>query len=61
MKEWQWSVNARTGVSYPIVRFAHAFAEVGAAYYFSNGSRIETVYSDKAFNLSPRVGIRFGF
>lgn len=61
MKEWQWSVNARVGVSYPIVRFVSAFAEVGTAYYFDNGSDMETIYSDKRFNINPQFGIRFGF
>jgi hypothetical protein len=61
MKEWQWSVNARAGVSYPLLRFVNAYAEFGAAYYFDNGSEIETVYSDKAFNISPQIGLRLNF
>ena len=28
MKEWLWSVNARAGVSYPIIRFVSAAKEV---------------------------------
>ncbi len=61
MKEWQWSVNARAGVSYPIIRFISAYAEVGAAYYFDNGSKTETIYSDKPFNVSPQIGLRLNF
>ncbi|MDR1200223.1 MAG: PorT family protein [Tannerellaceae bacterium] len=61
MKEWQWSVNARAGVSYPLLRFVSAYAEFGAAYYFDNGSEIETIYSDKAFNISPQIGLRLNF
>lgn len=61
MKEWLWSVNARAGVSYPIIRFVSAFAEVGASYYFDNGSEIETVHSEKPFNVSLQFGFRFGF
>jgi hypothetical protein len=61
MKEWQWSVNARAGVSYPLLRFVSAYAEFGAVYYFDNGSKIETVYSDKAFNISPQIGLRLNF
>lgn len=60
MKEWLWSVNARAGVSYPIVRFISAFAEVGASYYFDNGSEIETIHSEKPFNVSLQFGFRFG-
>lgn len=61
MKEWLWSVNARVGVGYPIIRFVSAFAEVGAAYYFDNGSIIETVHSEKPFNVNLQFGFRFGF
>ncbi len=61
MKEWLWSVNARAGVSYPIIRFVSAFAEVGASYYFDNGSEIETIHSEKPFNMSLQLGFRFGF
>lgn len=61
MKEWLWSVNARVGVSYPIIRFVSAFAEVGAAYYFDNGSVIETIHSEKPFNVNFQFGFRLGF
>lgn len=61
MKEWQWSVNAGLGASYPLVRFMNLFAEVGGAYYFDNGSAIETIYAEKPFNLNLQVGLRFGF
>lgn len=61
MKEWLWSVNARAGVSYPLIRFVSAFAEVGAGYYFDNGSAIETIHSEKPFNVSLQLGFRLGF
>lgn len=61
MKEWMWSVNARAGVSYPLLRFVSLYAEVGADYYFDNGSSIETVRSEKPFNVSLQAGFRFGF
>jgi hypothetical protein len=61
MKEWQWSVNAGAGVSYPLFRYVNAFAELGAGYYFDNGSKIETFYSDKPFYPDLSVGFRLGF
>lgn len=61
MKEWYWSVNAATGVSYPIFNFLSAYAEVGAGYYFDNGSSIETIHSDKPFNVNFSLGLRLGF
>jgi hypothetical protein len=61
MKELQWSVSARAGISYPLFRPLHIFGEVGASYYFDNGSEMETLYSDKPFNLSPQLGFRLSF
>lgn len=61
MKSLYWSVHAGTGVSYPIFRFVNAFAEVGAGYYFENGSSIETIHSDKPFNVNFSFGLRLGF
>ncbi|GHT34052.1 hypothetical protein AGMMS49574_20850 [Bacteroidia bacterium] len=61
MKEWQWSLNAHAGISYPLIRPLHVFAEIGAAYYFDNGSEMETVFSEKPFNLSPQFGFRLSF
>ena len=61
MKEWLWSVNAGVGVSYPIIRFVSAFAEIGASYYFDNGSKIETIHSEKPFNVNLQIGFRLGF
>lgn len=61
MKEWMWSVNARVGASYPLLRFLSVYAEAGADYYFDNGSRIETIRSEKPFNVNLQAGFRFGF
>ena len=61
MKQWLWSVNARAGVSYPLIRFVSLYAEVGADYYFDNGSALETVRSEKPFNVSLQAGFRLGF
>ncbi len=61
MKEWMWSVNAGAGASYPLLRFLSVYAEVGAGYYFDNGSDIETIRSEKPFNVNLQAGFRFGF
>lgn len=61
MKEWLWSVDARAGVSYPLLRFVSVYAEVGAGYYFDNGSVIETIHSEKPFNVNLQAGFRLGF
>lgn len=61
MNEWMWSVNGRVGASYPLLRFISLYAEVGAGYYFDNGSDIETIRSEKPFNVNLQAGFRFGF
>ena len=61
MKESLWSVNARAGVAYPLWKFINVYAETGASYYFENNSKIETIRSDKPFNVSLQAGIRLGF
>lgn len=61
MKPLLWSLNARVGVSYPLWRFLSAYAEGGAVYYFDNGSDIETIRSEKPFNVNFQFGLRVGF
>ncbi len=61
MREWSWSVNGRTGISYPLLPFVSVYAETGADYYFDNGSSIETIRSEKPFNINLQAGFRFGF
>lgn len=61
MKEPLFSANARVGVSYPLISILSAYGEVGAAYYFDNNSKIETIRSEKPFNVSFQVGLRLGF
>ena len=61
MDEWYWSVNAGTGVSYPLWRYLNAFVEVGGSYYFDNGTTIQTIHSEKPFNVNLSVGLRLGF
>jgi len=61
MKAPLWSVNTRGGVVYPIWKFISAYAEAGASYYFENNSKIETIRSDKPFDVSLQAGLRLGF
>jgi len=61
MKETQWSVNARAGATYPVIKFVNVYVEGGANYYFDNKSSIETIRSSKPFQLSLQAGLRFGF
>jgi hypothetical protein len=48
------------GVLYPIARFISAFAEVGIEKYFSDGSGIETIRTEKPVNVGLQLGLRLG-
>lgn len=61
MTEPLFSVNAHLGVSYPVFRYLSAYGEVGSAYYFDNGSDIETIRSKKPFNVNMQLGLRLNF
>jgi hypothetical protein len=56
----QFSVNCDMGVLYPIARFISAFAEVGIEKYFSDGSGIETIRTEKPVNVGLQLGLRLG-
>lgn len=60
MKEPYWSVNAKVGVSYPLVKFVSLYVEGGADYYFKNNSDIETIRTEKPANFDFQFGLRFG-
>lgn len=55
----QWSVNAYIGAQYSFSRLVGLYVEPGAAYYFSNGSPVNCIYSERPFNFSIRAGLRF--
>ncbi len=61
MKPWQWSINGRIGVSYPLWRFISVYTEAGVGYYFDNGSEIETIHNEKPFDVTLQAGFRLGF
>ena len=55
----QWSVGAYIGAQYSFNRLVGLYVEPGAAYYFSNGSPVNCIYSERPFNFSLRAGLRF--
>lgn len=61
MKKPLWSVNACTGIDYPLWKILYIYVEGGVSYYFDNHSDIETIRSDKPFNFSLQAGFRIGF
>jgi len=61
MKKVQYSLDGRIGVAYPLWKFISLYGEAGASYYFDTGSSIETIRTEKPFNLNFQAGFRLGF
>ncbi len=58
-KRPQWSVNLAPGIQYNFNDVIGIYAEPGIAYYFDNGSGMNTIYKDKKLNFNLNVGLRF--
>ncbi|MDD2476000.1 MAG: outer membrane beta-barrel protein [Dysgonamonadaceae bacterium] len=57
----QFSVNSSVGIQLNVTSKLGVFAEPGLAYYFNNGSPIETIYKEKPLNFNLKLGIRISF
>lgn len=55
----QWSVNAAAGIQYNLTKMIGLYFEPGVSYHFNNNSKVETIYQEKPFNLSLRLGLNF--
>lgn len=53
-----WSVNARIGLAYPLIRYLSVYGEAGLCYYFDYHSDIETIRSKDPFKVSAQIGFR---
>lgn len=57
--ELQWSLQASVGVQYRLAGQLGIYAEPGVAYYFDDGSQVETIRKEKPFHFNVQVGLRF--
>ncbi len=57
----QWSLAASAGLQFGLTRMIGLYAEPGITWYFDNGADIASVYSERPFNFSLNLGIRFSF
>lgn len=55
----QWSVSAAAGVQVNFTKNIGLYAEPGVAYYFDDGSEVETIRKEHPFNFNLQVGLRF--
>lgn len=61
VKPLQWSVNATAGIQFNITPAIGLYAEPGAAYWFDDGTELETIYKVRPLNFYLRFGLRFSF
>lgn len=56
--ELQWSIQASVGAQYRLAERVGVYVEPGVAYYFDDGSKIETIRKEKPLNFNLQVGLR---
>ncbi len=61
VKELQFSVAGSVGINFQLVGRLGLFIEPGVAYYFDDGSKIETIRKDQPFNFSLQGGLRLTY
>lgn len=61
VKPLQWSVNATAGVQLNITPAIGLYAEPGIAWWFDDGTDLETIYKTRPLNFYLRFGLRFSF
>ena len=57
----QWSVSAAAGAQVNFTKHLGLYAEPGIAYYFDDGSQIESIRIEHPFNFNLQFGLRFSF
>lgn len=57
----QWSASAAAGAQVNFTKHIGLYAEPGIAYYFDDGSQVETIRKEHPFNFNLQFGLRFSF
>ena len=55
----QWSLAAAVGAQVNFTRALSVFVEPGAAYYFDDHSKVETIRKERPLNFNLNFGVRF--
>lgn len=61
VSELQWSVSAAAGAQVNFTPLFGLYVEPGIAYYFDDGSGVETFRKDHPLNFNLQLGLRFSF
>lgn len=59
VKPLQWSVSAAVGAQVNLTKQVGLYAEPGVAYYFDDGSAVQTIRKEHPLNFNLSVGLRF--
>lgn len=57
----QWSLSAAAGVQWKLNERLGLYAEPGVAYYFNDGSEVETIRKEHPFQFNLQLGVRLTF
>lgn len=57
----QFSTQAGIGLMYKVANHVGLYVEPGASYFFNDGSKYETIRSEKPFNFNFNTGVRLTF
>ncbi|BEG98890.1 outer membrane beta-barrel protein [Bacteroides sedimenti] len=61
VKPLQWSVGGAMGVQFNANKHFGLFAEPGLMYYFSDGSKVETIRKESPLNFNLQMGLRMTY
>jgi hypothetical protein len=61
VKPLQFSLLGNVGVQYNVSKHVSAYLEPGVAYFFDDGSEVQTIRKERPLNLNIRVGMRLSY
>ncbi|KAA6312995.1 hypothetical protein EZS27_036160, partial [termite gut metagenome] len=53
--------SGNVGVQYNVSKSVSAYLEPGVAYFFDDGSEVQTIRKERPLNLNIRVGMRLSY
>ncbi|KAA6344972.1 hypothetical protein EZS27_007436 [termite gut metagenome] len=61
VKPLQFSLLGNVGMQYNVSKHVSAYLEPGVAYFFDDGSEVQTIRKERPLNLNIRVGMRLSY
>jgi len=61
VKSLQYSLSGGIGAQFNVSKHIGIYAEPGVAYFFNDGSDVETIRKETPFNLNIQAGVRFTY